>query len=109
MKSNDSLLSHMITQDDYVNHKLAKLVTDERITNPKTIKVKANEVVYLHYFHSNVAKFNITMTTATETIVLDRNNTVHHCSNTILRAVSDIHFKSVEQANFFVQLLRIQY
>ncbi|TSE10337.1 hypothetical protein [Aquimarina algiphila] len=109
MKSNDSLLYQMIATDQKQHHKLPKLITDERIYAPETIKVGVNEVVYLHYFRSNVYNFCIQVHTPTEILTLDRKNTQYNASNTILRSVSDIKFKSEARADFYVQLLRIQY
>ncbi|MEW7289632.1 hypothetical protein [Aquimarina sp. 2304DJ70-9] len=109
MKSNDTLLNRIIEADEKQNHRLPKLITDERISNPTSIKVGINEVVYLHYFRSNYYNFSVEITTLTEALKLDRKNTQYNASNTILRAVSDIKFNTNTKHDFYVQLLRIQY
>lgn len=109
MKSNDALIAHLINKDEKQNDKLAATFLDERLVNPEQIKVSANEVVYLHFFKSNIEDFETIIETATETLVLNRKNTVEGMSNTIVRAVSDITLKNAKEVDFFVQLLRIQY
>ncbi len=112
MKTNDALLSHIINRNEKYFHKLAKLITDERIETPTEINVGPNEVVYLHFFHSNVPDFSIDIKTATDSITLDRKNTFNGDSNTILRALSNITFTpnaNTLPPDFFVQILRIQY
>ncbi len=109
MKSNDALVTQMIQTNEKNYHKQAKMISDERIVNPDIIKVGANEVAYLHFFHSNVPDFQIEIKTAMEVVTLDRKNTLHQSSNTILRSVSDIQFNSKKPKDFFVQLLRIHY
>lgn len=112
MKTNDALLSHIIHRNEKYFHKLAKFISDERIETPTEINVSPNEVVYLHFFHSNVPNFKIEIRTATDSITLDRKNTFNQDSNTILRALSNITFTSDANAlppDFFVQILRIQY
>lgn len=111
MKSNDALLRYMIAWDEAQKNRQAKLNTDEVLHTPKQIKVKPNEVVYLHFFHSNCPNFSIEIQTATETLTLNDRNTLSKSNNTILKAVSDIYFKSRQKhrTDFFVQLLRIQY
>ncbi|GAA4276287.1 hypothetical protein [Aquimarina mytili] len=109
MKSNDALLTKIINTNEKNYHKAAKLISDERIINPDTIKVGANEVAYVHLFHSNVPDFDIEIQTATETLTLNRKNTIDGNSNTILRTVSDMTFNSTKPKDFFIQLLRIQY
>jgi hypothetical protein len=109
MKSNDALLTEIINTNEKNYHKLAKLISDECISNPDTIKVSANEVAYLHFFHTNVPDFDIEIKTATQTLTLNRKNTIDGSCNTILRTVSDITFSSSKPKDFFVQLLRIQY
>ncbi|TSE10002.1 hypothetical protein [Aquimarina algiphila] len=106
MKSNDMLLCQMIQAH---NPKLITMITDQNIVNPKKIKVHPNEVVYLHFFYSHMPDFKVEIQTATETLLLDDKNTIHQSSNTILKAVSDIHFKTDNTQDFFVQLLRTQY
>lgn len=109
MKSNDALLCLMIAAHEKQSNKQAGLVIDQRLFNPSIIKIKANEVVYLHFFQANHDEFNIEINTALQTLELEPQNCVYNSSNTILRALSDITFKNSRNTDFYVQILRIQY
>lgn len=108
MKSNDTLLCHMIATDEIKKGVEPKYKNDELVYNPNEIRVAVNEMVYLHFFHCRDADFTITLSTPTQILTFTQNNTHNGSNNTIIRAIGTIKIKA-ENSNFFVQLLRIQY
>ncbi len=109
MKSNDTLLCHMMATDEMKKGAAPQYKTDDIIYNPTHIKVAANEVVYIHFFHSHVPEFNIKITTPTGLLTLSPDNAINGSSNTIIRAIGDISFTSMLRPSFFVQLIKIHY
>ena len=109
MKTNDALLVEMIRQNENDPNKPVKLITDEIVSNPSLIKVVANQVVYLHFFHSLVADFEVQVKTATDQLILTPYNCMEEKNNTILRSPTDIQFDKRKRGDFFIQLLRIQF
>ncbi|WP_103071860.1 hypothetical protein [Aquimarina sediminis] len=109
MKSNDALLSLLMLQDKVSTGKQPKLITDHCIISPDKIKVKANQIVYLHFLHTNASDFEIEVITATQSLTITPNNTLNGSCNTIFRTVSDIEFRNIKSTDFFIQLLKMQY
>ncbi|MEW7279726.1 hypothetical protein ABW636_14125 [Aquimarina sp. 2201CG1-2-11] len=108
MKSNDTLLCHLVATDEMKKGVEPQYKHDEVVHNPNEIKVAVNEVVYLHFFHCGDADFNIEITTPTQILQFTPENTYKGCNNTIIRAIGTVKIKAQNQ-NFFVQLLRIHY
>ena len=109
LKSNDTLLCHIIATDEMIRDEISKSKVDELLSNPTQIKVAANELVYIHFIHSNDLKFEMELKTATQVIKLNRLNTIEGSCNTIIRCLSDVKIKTNNKPNFFVQLIRIQF
>lgn len=109
MKSNDTLLCHLVATDEMIKGEAPKLKLDELVFNPTHIDVATNEVVYIHFVHSNTAAFNIEITTPTNVTVIKSNNTLNNNCNTIIKAMGNIRFKTGANPNFYVQFLRILY
>ena len=99
----------MIATDEAIKGKTPKLKIDEIAYNPNKIKVNANEVVYIHFIHSNQSDFDIEINTPTNNIKINPSNTIENSCNTIIKALGNVQFKSPDNSSFYVQFLRISY
>lgn len=109
MKSNDTLLCHLVATDEMLHGNTPKLKVDELLQNPTSIEVAANEVVYIHFIHCKKAWFKIELTTPTSVIEITPQNTKENSSNSIIKALGNVKITSANDANFYVQLLRVLY
>lgn len=103
-KSNDYLLCELIKQQTKQHPSLWK---EELHLNPKRIEVAQNQIVYIHFFHSNLNEFSVTIDTSLDRVTLTRKNTFCNSSNLIIKSHSPIDFTAASESDFYVQLIRI--
>lgn len=119
MNTYDTILTKMITND-----LIAKGITDyqllnEVVTNPTTIKVGANEVVYVMYCYVNTATvFSIKLNSGTAVATYNELNTRQHTTGTLNTYESSLitaHWSNINiQSNlntghFFIQYVRVAF
>jgi len=109
MKSNDTLLCYLLTSDEKLSGEIPKLKVDEIVQNPTHIDVAVNEVVYIHFIHSNTSSFDIDVITPTSVTKINPSNSVENSCNTIIKSMGNVQFKSTSTTDFYVQFLRILY
>lgn len=77
MITNDNILTHMIIQDMLSRKVINYQLKDEVVTDPKQIKVGANEVVYVCYCYVEASgDFSIQLKSGTDVVTYHPKNTV---------------------------------
>ena len=109
MKTNDNILIYMIEQDLKAKGCACKQLTDVVAHNPKTIEVKANEVVYVHFLHTDTNEdFNIGLNSPNTVQLYSQANTIDGDSNLITRHWGNIKIKGTLPKNYFIHYVRIK-
>ncbi len=109
MKSNDTLLAHLVATDEMTREEVSKYKKDELVYRPSNIEVAPNEIVFIHFFNCKDPNFKIEITTPTTLLHLHQDNTLNGSNNSIIKAIGNVNFKSEGNPNFYVQYLRILY
>ena len=109
MKTNDNLLVYMIEQDLKAKGCAYKQLIDVVVHNPKTIEVKANEVVYVHFLHTDAREdFAISITSPNTVQLYSQLNTISGDNNLITRHWGNIKIKGTLHGNYFIHYVRIK-
>ena len=115
---NDNILALMIAKDMASKKVEYYLLKDEVVTNPKTIKVGANEVVYVCYCYARLTtprQFSIRVSSGTDVVDYHRENTVKeelsaetiHYSSRITTHWSNINIEAEQTDDYYIRYIRI--
>lgn len=113
MKTNDTILTQMIANDLQAKGITDYQLLNELVTNPATINVGANEVVYVMYCYvKSVAAFLIKLNSGTAVATYNDLNTRQNAntyeSSLITAHWSNINIQSnLNNGHFFIQYVRV--
>lgn len=98
----------MIEQDLKEKGCPCKQLVDVVAHNPKTIEVKENEVVYVHFIHTETNKdFSINLTSPNTVVQINQNCCINGDNNHISRHWGNIKIKGELPENYFIHYVRI--
>ena len=114
MNAKDTLLIHMVTKDLQSKSITDYQLKDEIVSNPKQIKVGANEMIYTYYILIKSAwNFKTVLKSSTQNIVYDARNmfsTGGYQSNLITAHLSTVHIQQLGVAIpslLFISYIRV--
>ena len=111
MNTNDTLLVKMIEQDMKSKGVENYLLFDGVLINPKSIELKANEVIYLHYIKVRAElDFTIQLVSGTNTAFYTRRNTNSDGESNLISSHWNnvkLKFSEKEIESFFVRFIKV--
>ena len=112
MTTNDNILTLMIEKDMLSRKVVSYQIKDEVITNPKQIKVGANEVVYVCYCQVETSgDFKLKLESGTDVVTYHPKNTIQqgaaYHSSQITSHWSNIKIISKSTIDYFIRFIRV--
>jgi len=112
MTTNDNILTLMIQKDMLSKKVIGYQIKDEILTDPKHIKVGANEVVYVCYCSiQSTGDFRLKLASGTDVVSYHKNNTMligsSYYSSQITSHWSNIKIIPNKSGDYFIRIIRI--
>lgn len=112
MITNDNILTLMIEKDMLSRKVIGYQIKDEILTDPKRIKVGANEVVYVCYCSiASTGDFRLKLESGTDVITYHPKNTMtvegSYHSSQITSHWSNVRVTSFKTSDYFIRIIRI--